>query len=351
VASERAGEGGGAPGRAAASGLARRPASGRARRSAGAALAALLLFAPPALAPRAAEAFVCTRSAKRPFISIWWPTRTIRWGIRSPGARALSFGTAKALVDGAFLAWEAVDCSDVRFDGAGIVPASTTLEELNQVVFVGRDWTAVDGEGPSRDPNALALTTMTFNTFTGQIAYGVIEVNELDPTDPASTGFPFTDYPATGCPMSDTFDLGAVLTHEVGHFLGLAHTDVTETAPEVRPTMTARVAPCDATFRSLETDDVDGLCTLYPFGAPAVQCAPLPEQDTPYVRSLPFGCAASEAGEPGAASTRLAPIGLALAVGLAARARRSRGLAARARRGRRRRSSTSDPCGGSRGSL
>lgn len=327
---ERAGEGDGARRRGAVS-----------RRATGAALlAALLLLAPPALTPSSAEAFVCTRSVKRPFISIWWPTRTIRWGIRSPGARALSFGTAKALVEGAFLAWEAVDCSDVRFEGAGLVPASTTLEELNQVVFVGRGWSAA--EGPSRDPNALALTTMTFNSFTGEIAHGVIEVNELDLTDPESTGFPFTDFPATGCPMSDTFDLGAVLTHEVGHFLGLAHTDVTETAPEVRPTMTARVAPCDATFRSLETDDVDGLCTLYPFGAPATQCAPLPEQDTPYVRSLPFGCAAVEARgvfEPGAAAERLGPLALAFAAGLVARRRLRRGSAA------------SDPCGGSRGSL
>lgn len=327
---ERAGEGDGAR---------RRGPTSRASRAT-ALLTALLLLAPPALAPRSAEAFVCTRSAKRPFISIWWPTRTIRWGIRSPGARALSFGTAKALVEGAFLAWEAVDCSDVRFEGAGLVPASTTLEELNQVVFVGRGWSAA--EGPSRDPNALALTTMTFNSFTGEIAHGVIEVNELDLTDPESTGFPFTDFPATGCPMSDTFDLGAVLTHEVGHFLGLAHTDLTETAPEVRPTMTARVAPCDATFRSLETDDVDGLCTLYPFGAPAAQCAPLPEQDTPYVRSLPFGCAAVEVeGAVVPASARLGPLALVVALGLVRRAARRR------RRG----SSGSDPCGGSRGSL
>jgi hypothetical protein len=298
---------------------------------------ALLLLGPPSIVPCAAEAFVCTRSAKRPFISIWWPTRTIRWGIRSPGARALSFGTAKALVEGAFLAWEAVDCSDMRFDGAGLVPESTTLDELNQVVFVGRGWSAA-----GRDPNALALTTMTFNSFTGEIARGVLEVNELDPADPESTGFPFTDYPATGCPMNDTFDLGAVLTHEVGHFLGLAHTDLTESAPEVRPTMTARVAPCDATFRSLETDDVDGLCALYPFGAPAAQCAPLPEQDAPYVRSLPFGCAAGEVG--GGFEHVLARLGpLACLVAL--------GLAREMHRRRRRGSSASDPCPGSRGSL
>jgi MYXO-CTERM domain-containing protein len=96
-------------------------------------------------------------------------------------------------------------------------------------------------------------------------------------------------------PPPGTFDLQGILTHEAGHFLGLAH------ATDRRSVMYAYYQP--GAIR-LTQDDVDGLCSIYP---------PLP----------PGGCSCtSGSGHPGTWAL-LAGVGLA-ALGLARKAKRWR---------------------------
>jgi hypothetical protein len=52
-----------------------------------------------------------------------------------------------------------------------------------------------------------------------------------------------------------TFDLQAILTHEAGHFLGLAH------ATDTNAIMYAYYQPGAI---QLTSDDVDAICTVYP---------------------------------------------------------------------------------------
>jgi MYXO-CTERM domain-containing protein len=162
-----------------------------------------------------------------------------------------------------------------------------------QVRFIHENWTQ-DGE-LSRDPSAIALTTMTFEKATGIIHTGIIEVNEVDPELPRGDGFFFADT-STACPDGIAMDLGSVVTHEVGHFIGLGHTDETLDSQGLplpidrQPTMTAQIMSCRDQFRSLEVDDIDGLCTIYPSGRGARQCGNLPAQPDPYVSSQPFSC-------------------------------------------------------------
>ena len=53
-------------------------------------------------------------------------------------------------------------------------------------------------------------------------------------------------------------DLASVLTHELGHFLGLNHSDITAA------TMETGYAATDDLRRSLEPDDIEGICAIYP---------------------------------------------------------------------------------------
>jgi MYXO-CTERM domain-containing protein len=65
--------------------------------------------------------------------------------------------------------------------------------------------------------------------------------------------------PPSGYPYN-TYDLQAILTHEAGHFLGLAH------SVDTSAIMYAFYSPGSI---HLTPDDVAGICTIYPPLAPA----------------------------------------------------------------------------------
>jgi hypothetical protein len=133
-----------------------------------------------------------------------------------------------------------VDCATVDYNQGG----------GNQNVIVFRD-----DKWPHQDSNnTLALTTVTFNAETGEIYDADMEVNTaeqrvtlVDPVPP------------------DGYDFASIVTHETGHFLGLAHSG------ENRATMYANYTPGSTALRNLTSDDVAGICSIYrPDGSRAV---------------------------------------------------------------------------------
>jgi MYXO-CTERM domain-containing protein len=163
-------------------------------------------------------------------------------------------------------------------DDCGLVQCDPTVHDsLHVIVFDDAAW-------PHNDPNnTLALTTVTYGVDSGQIYDADMEINTAEHS-----------ITATEPPPAGSYDLQAILTHEAGHFFGLAH------ATSATPIMYARYQPGAVTLTS---DDVDGICSMYP----------------PITKS---GCACTSTPSGGGAGAVVAGTGLAMLLGARRRRRR-----------------------------
>ena len=181
-----------------------------------------------------------------------WRSSCVTLGVHQLGSpkSGFSYDDVAGVVEAAFGAWMSADCGggkpsiDVKLLGpveCGLSEYNSDRGNANIVLFREDDWPYVGAV------NAIALTTTRFDTKTGALWDGDIELNTV--TQALSIGDPITGD-----------DLLSVLTHEAGHFLGLSHT-LDGTA-----TMRAIYDPVrdGKSFRSLEQDDVAGICAVYP---------------------------------------------------------------------------------------
>ncbi len=190
---------------------------------------------------------------------MFWPDRCISLWIHKDGAEAL--GLPPAQLEGIFRAaaaqWTGTSCSgqlpSVRFIVAGQVSCNQAEfnpegPNANVVVFHKNNWP----HGFSR----FAVTTLTFLTSTGEIVDADLELN-------------LQDHQVTVGETNVAVDLQSVLTHEFGHILGLSHTQV------YSATMYEFYGPGDLSFRDLDFDDQEAICTVYPPGRALPPCDPL----------------------------------------------------------------------------
>ncbi len=142
------------------------------------------------------------------------------------------------------------------------------------------------------DRSIVALTSVLYDPETGRIVDADIEVNGWDgqgtgtslsgPSGPPH-GWYFTCDKQGGWPQCTTYgqagcyylDLQNTLTHEVGHFIGLAHPCEGKSCTQaLEPvTMFPLTAPGDLEKRTLHEDDIAGLCTIYPAERGGSGCA------------------------------------------------------------------------------
>ncbi len=127
----------------------------------------------------------------------------------------------------------------------------------NSIMFVADGWIE-----RGHSAQAFAVTLVWHDPGSGEIWDADMEINE-------ARG-PFTVCPAQGC-EEDTVDLQNVVTHELGHYLGLAHTPDDPDA-----TMWISAEAEETKKRDLASDDMEGLCAVYPASSLPDLCDPTP---------------------------------------------------------------------------
>ncbi len=149
----------------------------------------------------------------------------------------------------AFTEWQVIPGTIVKFEEGAIAPVGmdvNTLDNTN-VVYWARRGTANNGYD-----NLFGALAVTFwDTFT--------EDNTIAEADIAFNG----DYKwsAAFLPSGNAYSITAVMAHEIGHLLGLAH------SPVGAACMMARAESGAARLEGLASDDIAGARFLYPTAA------------------------------------------------------------------------------------
>ncbi|APR77112.1 Hypothetical protein A7982_02459 [Minicystis rosea] len=283
---------------------------------------AALAFCRTSSCPNVGTSQVCTPALPGDCgTPLFWANPCVGWSLQQDASPQVTFAAMQSLVTNAFHTWTSAQCpggGSPRMAVFQADPAVCTLHEYNQkagnanvIVFRDQGWPY---EGSA---NTLALTTVTYNLDTGEIYDADMELNSADNH--------FT--------TSDTnveFDLPSIVTHEAGHFLGLAH------SVDATATMYPDYMQHTINLRNLSADDIAGICTIYPPGNIPSDCDITPRHgfsalcaaDQPVDEG---GCTAVAAGT---ASRGAAWSGMAAVLGaLVLAARRMRPAHRRSKRG------------------
>jgi hypothetical protein len=184
---------------------------------------------------------------------VWWRNACQSYDIQQDASKQVSYDVAVQSFATAFAKWTGVACSggghpSIQVENLGAVACNevnyndNTKGMGNQHVIIFRDdvWPY-----PHDLNNTLGLTTITFDPDTGEIYDADMEINS---TVPLAVSDPV---PPSGN------DFMSIITHESGHFFGMAHSN------DSVATMYAHYTPGSTYMRNLTADDATGICDVY----------------------------------------------------------------------------------------
>jgi len=199
-----------------------------------------------------------------------WSTGCVTFAVQEDGSyrSGIDVGTALDASSRALAAWLTVDCAGKDHTGprdladlpslvgGSLGPVTcdqsrydTWRGNANIVLFRDDDWPYPGGN------DLFATTVVRFDTASGEILDADIEINTANYLMAANGG-------------DLGVDLQSILTHEFGHFLGLAHAGADTT-------MQPNWDGIGTELRSLTEDDAAGMCDAYPPGREGpVECSP-----------------------------------------------------------------------------
>ena len=261
---------------------------------------------------------------------LFWSSKCLSFDVQRDASPAqVDLATARATMQAAFDSWTSADCpvdpvTCVGSPHTGLHPSisvrdlgpvtcdqveyNQTLGNANMIVFRDGTWPHPDGDV------TLALTTVTFSPDSGEIYDADMEINSNPKVNTVTTGDAHVVY-----------DLQSIMTHESGHFLGLAHTQAQNTTS----VMYARYKEGATFMRHLAEDDVCAICAAYDPKRSTV-CEPTPRHGLALTcgggdtgNTTKGGCHCALVGQDaGLSPYALSLSALALVVGLARRRKR-----------------------------
>ncbi|MDD9936328.1 MAG: matrixin family metalloprotease [Myxococcales bacterium] len=180
-----------------------------------------------------------------------WRRQCISYTLVDRDADESDFEEVRDAADRSFSRWTAVECDDgplpIELAQTSDLGLCTTAEynqrsgNANTIYFVD-NWLEL---GLPFD--AFGLTMIWHSPEDGEIFDADMQLNE-------------TQGRFTVCDdrcEPGTVDLENVITHEAGHFLGLGHSEVSDA------TMHSRASTGETSKRTLEADDIEGICHIY----------------------------------------------------------------------------------------
>jgi hypothetical protein len=178
-----------------------------------------------------------------------WKGVCVGFSLQKDGSVNIPPGELRAAVQDSFAAWADIDCGGGQLASIGIGELDDVSchhaeydkggPNANAILVQDTKW---DYHGPD---DTLAKTTVTFDAKTGEILDADIEINHA-----------YNEITTSDAKV--VYDLRSILTHEIGHFLGLDH------SADPAATMYADYSPGSVEERTLEDDDRAGLCAVYP---------------------------------------------------------------------------------------
>jgi hypothetical protein len=229
---------------------------------------------------------------------LYWTAGSLRWHQSSLGSSSAPASSEFEAVRRSFQSWHSVftQCGNLTFEEGAVlddrkVGYESKGENRNLILFRTRSCTDVvpsDAECHAEDTCAnefdcwdhgsgtIGITLTTYDERSGIIYDSDIELNEA--------------YHQFTTPESVVVrrDVENTVTHEVGHLIGLDHTDA------LNSTMNPTAAPGETSKRVIDSGSSGFVCAVYPKGRPSQACLYTPGDEE--LGSKTGGCASAGAG-------------------------------------------------------